>query len=265
MKSKDYISYKNQIIKLDPKTLKNLKDSEILFKVLYYVAVEQPFSPKKEKNVIQYLVDSHYDKAELHEKKFFNILLLHAIKLNHFEVVQSIINKNQSLDMMNKFIFGSDLWPSYSYNIDWQRKRVSYTPLVMAASIKNQKMFKFILDKSDIMLQTKTNQFPLEQFTEDLIASITHDSFGQNEMLMNFTQEVFNKCPDKMDKFIAHYENFAKFYDLSELIKTISIERKNLDTEKIKNFSNEFVSFFEKKQLEKALFEEKTIKKRMKI
>jgi hypothetical protein len=264
MKSKDYISYKNQAIKLDPKTLKNLKEPEVLLKVLDYVAVEQPFSFKKEKSLIQFLIDVHYDNKELHEKKFFSILLLHAIKLNHFDVVQNLLNKNSSNDIMNKFIRGNEIWTSYNSHVDWERKRLSYTPLVMAASVRNAKMFKFILDKSDFTSQVKMQQFPLEQITEDLIASITHDTFEKNEILMNFTQAIFYNCPEKMDKFIQYYDVY-KNYDLTEMIKSVSVENKKLDMNKVKNFSNEFVSYFEKIQLEKILQEEKSQKKRMKI
>src|SRR5579875_1198281 len=163
MKSKDYISHNNKDIKLDPKNLKSIQDPTILLKILHYVAIEQPFSPKKEKMLLQHIVDFHYDKAKLHEANFFRIFLLHVIKLNHFEIVQDLVKKNLFSDTMNKFLHGHDIWPSFNSHIDWQRKRLSYTPLIMASSVKNPKMFEFILNHSDLALQIKFNNFPLEQ------------------------------------------------------------------------------------------------------
>lgn len=152
---------------------------------------------------------------------------------------------------MNTFIWGNDIWSNFNSNVDWQRRRLSYTPLVMSSYVRNAQMFKLILEKSDLTIQMKTNQFPLEQITEYLIASITHDTFEKNEMLMNFTQKIFYSSPDKMDKFVSYY-NFYQDYDLNKIIKTIRVDNKKLDLNKIKNFSNEFVSYFEKIQLERS-------------
>lgn len=272
MKNKEYISFKNQIIKLDQNSLKNLQSSEALFEVMYHLTTNQHFSYKKEKQLLQLLVDFHYDKKELHEKQFFDVLLLHTIRLNHFEVVQSLIKKTHPSLNLNTLTYGNKIWPKYMSSrtriIDWKMQRQSLTPLAMAVCVNNNNMFKYIIEKSDFhfQLSKKVNfPFPLEYVTENLIASITSETFEKNEMLKLFVQNLFEKTPEKMEGFILYYEKHCQYYDLTETIRSIYHDNKVLNLEKIKAFPEQFVSFFEKKQLEHLLSEEKTVKKRMKI
>lgn len=264
MKTKDYILFESQTIKINEKSLKNIQSTELLFELMLSIVSQSHFSHKKEKHLLECFITYHYDKEKLHEKHFFDILLIHCVRLNHFDLVQYLLdcpslNPRLSVD---SFMGWRKLWSKSSKEQLYLSK--SHTsPLDMAVTQANVKMFNYLLKKSNLDVQFR--QVSLERFTKELIASITHDEVEKNEILINFSQALFEQTPNKMPEFIGYYNKYVEFYDLKELIKAIRYEHKLLNLDKIIHFAQQISSLVEKKQLEKNMTPSPVKRSKMKI